>query len=79
MSAVSSALEPAPDTSPADIFDNVIGPHGLLKSKARILCTNMVTYLPDTDDIVMLRRGIVLERSDYETVRRVPYYPHHHS
>jgi ABC-type multidrug transport system fused ATPase/permease subunit len=52
------------------IFDHVIGPHGLLKTKARILCTNMVTYLPETDDIVMLRRGIILERNDYQTVGR---------
>lgn len=53
------------------IFDHVLGPRGLLKTKARILCTNMVTYLPDTDDIVMLRRGIILEQSDYQTVSTI--------
>ncbi|WVF70658.1 hypothetical protein IAT40_005451 [Kwoniella sp. CBS 6097] len=48
------------------IFDNVIGPNGILKSKARILCTNAVTFLPQADQIVMLRRGIILERGKYD-------------
>ncbi|OCF43197.1 metal resistance protein ycf1 [Kwoniella heveanensis CBS 569] len=48
------------------IFDNVIGPNGLLKGKARILCTNAVTFLPQADQIVMLRRGIILERGKYD-------------
>lgn len=47
------------------IFDQVIGPTGLLKSKARILCTNAVNFLPHVDQIVMLRRGIILERNTY--------------
>ena len=47
------------------IFDNVIGPNGLLKDKARILCTNAVNFLPQTDEVVMLRRGIILERGTY--------------
>ncbi|WVR05627.1 hypothetical protein IAU60_002649 [Kwoniella sp. DSM 27419] len=48
------------------IFDNVIGPNGLLKGKARILCTNAVTFLPQADNIIMLRRGIILERGGYD-------------
>ncbi|WWD18144.1 hypothetical protein CI109_102593 [Kwoniella shandongensis] len=48
------------------IFDKVIGPNGLLKGKARILCTNAVTFLPQADQIVMLRRGIILERGTYD-------------
>ena len=48
------------------IFDKVIGPNGLLASKARILCTNAVTFLPQADQIISLRRGIVLERGTYE-------------
>jgi ABC-type multidrug transport system fused ATPase/permease subunit len=47
------------------IFDHVIGPNGLLKNKARILCTNAVNFLPHTDQIIMLRRGIILERGTY--------------
>jgi ABC-type multidrug transport system fused ATPase/permease subunit len=47
------------------IFDAVIGPNGLLKNKARILCTNAVNVLPQADQIIMLRRGIILERNNY--------------
>ena len=47
------------------IFDKVIGPNGLLKDKARILCTNAVNFLPQTDEVIMLRRGIILERGTY--------------
>jgi ABC-type multidrug transport system fused ATPase/permease subunit len=47
------------------IFDHVIGPNGLLKNKARILCTNAVHFLPQTDQVIMLRRGIILERGTY--------------
>ncbi|WWC68420.1 uncharacterized protein I206_102347 [Kwoniella pini CBS 10737] len=48
------------------IFDKVIGPNGILKGKARVLCTNAVTFLPQADQIVMLRRGIILERGQYD-------------
>ena len=47
------------------IFDHVIGPRGILKNKARILCTNAVNFLPQTDAVLMLRRGIILERGTY--------------
>lgn len=47
------------------IFDQVLGPNGILKSKARILCTNAVNFLPKVDQIIMLRRGIILERGTY--------------
>jgi ATP-binding cassette subfamily C (CFTR/MRP) protein 1 len=48
------------------IFDQVIGPNGLLKGKARIICTNAVNFLPQVDTIVMLRRGLILERGTYD-------------
>lgn len=52
------------------IFDHVIGPNGMLKNKARILCTNAVNFLPQTDDIVMLRRGIILQRGTYDVAMK---------
>lgn len=53
----------------AHIFKNVIGPEGLLKTKTRILTTNMVSFLPEADQIVSLRRGVFLqERGTYEQV-----------
>ncbi|GMK60092.1 hypothetical protein CspeluHIS016_0903090 [Cutaneotrichosporon spelunceum] len=54
------------------IFDAVIGPNGLLKNKARILCTNAVNVLPQADQIVMLRRGIILERNNYDDAMADP-------
>ena len=47
------------------IFDKVIGPKGMLRSKARVLCTNSVSFLGQTDEVIMLRRGIILERGTY--------------
>ncbi|PWZ02347.1 putative YCF1-vacuolar ABC transporter [Testicularia cyperi] len=53
----------------AHIFKNVIGPEGLLRSKARILTLNSVACLPDCDQIVSVRRGIILdERGTYDQV-----------
>lgn len=54
------------------IFDQVIGPNGLLKDKARILCTNAVNFLPQADSVVMLRRGIILERGTYQDAMADP-------
>ncbi|WOO86211.1 Metal resistance protein YCF1 [Vanrija pseudolonga] len=48
------------------IFDHVLGPNGILKNKARILCTNAVNVLPQATNIVMLRRGIIIERNTYD-------------
>ncbi|KAJ9104123.1 hypothetical protein QFC19_004107 [Naganishia cerealis] len=52
------------------IFDNVLGPRGLLRSKARILCTNAITWLEHSDEIIMLRQGSILERNTYATAMR---------
>lgn len=53
----------------AHIFKHVIGPEGLLRSKARILTLNSVACLPDCDQIISVRRGIILEeRGTYEEV-----------
>uniref|UniRef100_A0A8D8XGU9 ABC-type glutathione-S-conjugate transporter n=2 Tax=Cacopsylla melanoneura TaxID=428564 RepID=A0A8D8XGU9_9HEMI len=48
------------------IFDNVIGPKGLLKSKTRLLVTHGITYLPDVDQIVVLKDGQVSESGTYK-------------
>ncbi|KAI8362629.1 multi drug resistance-associated protein MRP [Blakeslea trispora] len=39
------------------IFDNVIGPEGILKNKARVLVTHGISYLPRVDHVIMLREG----------------------
>ncbi|KAJ2711587.1 hypothetical protein H4R19_003175, partial [Coemansia spiralis] len=47
------------------IYTNVLGPHGLLKTRARILVTNAVQYLSSTDHIVMLADGQVAEEGSF--------------
>ncbi|KAJ2820688.1 hypothetical protein IWW50_004958, partial [Coemansia erecta] len=42
------------------IFTHVLGPQGMLKSRARILITNAVQYLSNVAHIVMLHEGAVL-------------------
>ncbi|XP_006462121.1 hypothetical protein AGABI2DRAFT_151707 [Agaricus bisporus var. bisporus H97] len=46
--------------------DNVIGPHGILASKARVLVTNSITFVRQFDSMIFLRRGIVLESGSYQ-------------
>ena len=47
----------------AHLFEEVIGPSGLLANKARLLCTNNITFVNDCDELVMLRAGSMIERS----------------
>ncbi|KAG8892194.1 hypothetical protein FRC00_012486, partial [Tulasnella sp. 408] len=54
------------------IFDNVIGPNGLLASKARIHVTNGVAYASQHDNLIFLRRGIILESGSYSEIRMKP-------
>ena len=49
----------------ADIFNNVIGPKGLLKNKTRVLVTHGVQYLSQADRIVVLKQGKVSEVGSY--------------
>lgn len=46
----------------------MLGPNGLLKGKARILCTNSVSFLSQTDSLLMLRGGEMVEQTTYEEV-----------
>ena len=43
------------------IFDNVIGPKGMLRRKTRLLVTHGITYLPLVDKILVMRGGSVAE------------------
>ncbi|XP_037804336.1 multidrug resistance-associated protein 1-like [Penaeus monodon] len=47
------------------IFDNVIGPQGILRGKTRLLVTHSVTFLPCVDEVVVMRDGRVVERGSY--------------
>ncbi|CAD6208432.1 GSCOCT00003444001.2-RA-CDS [Cotesia congregata] len=48
------------------IFENVVGPNGLLKKKTRVLVTHGITYLPDVDNIFVLKDGEITESGTYK-------------
>ncbi|BFZ53008.1 ATP-binding cassette glutathione S-conjugate transporter ycf1 [Savitreella phatthalungensis] len=50
------------------LVENVFGPHGLLKSKTRVLATNYVPVLSQADMILLLRDRRISERGTYEDV-----------
>lgn len=47
------------------IFDHVLGPEGLLKSKARVLVTHGIAFLPKVDRLLMLRHGRIILNGTY--------------
>ncbi|KAJ1525343.1 hypothetical protein ONE63_010161 [Megalurothrips usitatus] len=48
------------------IFENVIGPSGLLRNKTRVLVTHGIAFLPFVDRIVVLKDGTVSEEGSYQ-------------
>ncbi|XP_050728277.1 multidrug resistance-associated protein 1-like isoform X2 [Eriocheir sinensis] len=48
------------------IFDQVIGPKGMLKNKTRLLVTHGLTYLPKMDRIVVLKDKKISEQGTYK-------------
>jgi ABC-type multidrug transport system fused ATPase/permease subunit len=48
------------------IFDSVLGPQGLLKSKTRLVVTNSLSFLPQFDQILMFDGGQIREMGSYE-------------
>ncbi|XP_051062713.1 multidrug resistance-associated protein 1 isoform X2 [Phodopus roborovskii] len=48
------------------IFEKVVGPSGLLKSKTRILVTHGVSYLPQVDVIIVMSGGKISEMGSYQ-------------
>uniref|UniRef100_A0A8C9FWN7 ABC-type glutathione-S-conjugate transporter n=1 Tax=Pavo cristatus TaxID=9049 RepID=A0A8C9FWN7_PAVCR len=48
------------------IFDQVIGPDGVLKGKTRILVTHGIGFLPQVDHIVVLADGKISEMGSYQ-------------
>uniref|UniRef100_A0A8B9TPU0 Canalicular multispecific organic anion transporter 1 n=1 Tax=Anas platyrhynchos TaxID=8839 RepID=A0A8B9TPU0_ANAPL len=50
------------------LFENVLGPKGLLQKKTRILVTHGISFLPQVDNIVVLVAGAVSEHGSYSTL-----------
>ena len=48
------------------MFEQVIGPTGLLKHKTRILVTHGIGFLKEMDDIVVMKDGRVSEQGTYD-------------
>jgi ABC-type proline/glycine betaine transport system ATPase subunit len=53
------------------IFDMVIGPNGILRTKARIFVTHGIHYLSKTDSIVMMRDGRIIEQGHFDSLMRL--------
>ncbi|XP_041117373.1 canalicular multispecific organic anion transporter 1 isoform X3 [Polyodon spathula] len=51
------------------LFEKVVGPHGLLKDKTRILVTHGVSFLPHVDEIVVLVNGELSEIGSYQSLQ----------
>ncbi len=47
------------------IVDHVIGPNGLLASKARVVVTNSIHFLKHFKQVLYIRRGVILESGTY--------------
>uniref|UniRef100_UPI0037E78B7D multidrug resistance-associated protein 1 n=1 Tax=Semicossyphus pulcher TaxID=241346 RepID=UPI0037E78B7D len=48
------------------IFDQVIGPQGLLRDKTRVLVTHGLSYLPQVDLILVMVEGQITEMGSYQ-------------
>uniref|UniRef100_A0A8C3YH35 Multidrug resistance-associated protein 1 n=1 Tax=Catagonus wagneri TaxID=51154 RepID=A0A8C3YH35_9CETA len=48
------------------IFENVVGPRGMLKNKTRLLVTHGISYLPQVDVIIVMSGGKISELGSYQ-------------
>lgn len=48
------------------IFEQVIGSKGILRNKTRVLVTHAITYLPQTDQILVMKDGEISETGTYQ-------------
>ncbi|KAJ3346286.1 hypothetical protein HDU83_003188 [Entophlyctis luteolus] len=53
------------------LFDNVIGPQGLLKSKTRIFVTHGVHHLASCDRVLVLKNGIIEEQGTFRELMEI--------
>ena len=48
------------------IFDKVLGPSGMLKDKTRVLVTHGIAFLPQVDQIIVMKDGQITETGNYQ-------------
>jgi ATP-binding cassette, subfamily C (CFTR/MRP), member 1 len=53
------------------IFDKVIGPNGLLHTKARLFVTHGIHFLSKTDSIIMMRDGRIIEQGHFDSLMKL--------
>ncbi|XP_065206736.1 multidrug resistance-associated protein 1-like [Planococcus citri] len=52
------------------IFENVIGPHGMLRKKTRLLVTHATNYLSEVDYIIVMKGGCITENGTYNELMK---------
>ncbi|KAH9507533.1 Multidrug resistance-associated protein 1 [Bulinus truncatus] len=52
------------------IFNNIIGPDGLLKNKTRVLVTHGTHWLPEVDEIIVVKDGSISEVGSFEKLMK---------
>ncbi|CAI5456632.1 unnamed protein product [Caenorhabditis angaria] len=50
------------------LFENVIGPHGMLANTTRILVTNCTSYLQQSDKIIIMKDGAITHFDTFENL-----------
>ena len=48
------------------IFEKVIGPKGVLRRKTRVLVTHGISFLPQVDNIIVMKGGQIAEMGTYD-------------
>ena len=51
------------------IFDQVIGPNGILRNKTRLFVTNSLSFLPQVDQILMIENGTICQNGTYDELK----------
>ncbi|KAF9976186.1 hypothetical protein BGZ75_000310, partial [Mortierella antarctica] len=52
------------------LWENLIGPNGLLKHKTRVLVTHGIHHLEHVDQIIVFKEGLVSETGEYEQLMK---------
>ena len=50
------------------LIEHVLGPHGLLHSKTKVLATNKITVLSIADSITLMENGEIIQQGSYDQV-----------
>lgn len=57
------------------LIEHVLGPHGLLHSKTKVLATNKITVLSIADSITLMENGEIIQQGSFEEVNNTKNSP----